>query len=125
MCQVLEVSRSGYYAWLKRLPSQRTQEDEQLTNRIRTIYTRSKGTYGAARIHTELISVGVRLGRKRVARLMKAAHLWGVRRRKYYRTTQRAQKVRPAPDLVKRDSRADGPNQLWLADWLMTIRITH
>ena len=48
MGRVLEVSRSGYYAWLKRLPSQRAQEDEQVTNRIRTIYTRSKGTYGAA-----------------------------------------------------------------------------
>ena len=116
MCAVLEVSRSGYYAWLKRPPSQRTQEDKQLTNRIRTIYTRSKGTYGAARIHAELISVGVRVGRKRVARLMKAAHLRGVSRRKYYRTTQRAQKVRPAPYLVQRDFRADGPNQLWLAD---------
>ena len=77
MCRVLEVSRSGYYAWLKRLPSQGAQEDEQLTNRIRTIYTRSKGTYGAARIHAELISVGVRVGRKRVARLMIAAHLRG------------------------------------------------
>ena len=116
MGRVLEVSRSGYYAWLKRLPSQRTQEDEQLTNRIRTIYTRSKGTYGAVRIHAELISVGVRVGRKRVARLMKAAHLRGVSRRKYYPTTQRAQKVRPAPDLVQPDFRADGPNQLWLAD---------
>ena len=116
MCRVLEVSRSGYYAWLKRLPSQRAQEDEQLTNRIRTIYTRSKGTYGAARIHAELISVGVRVGQKRVARLMKAAHLPGVSRRKYYRTTQRAQKVPPASDLVQPDFRADGPNQFWLAD---------
>ena len=62
MWRVLEVSRSGYYTWLKRPPSQRTQEDEQLTNRIRTIYTHSKGTYGAPRIHAELISVGVRVG---------------------------------------------------------------
>ena len=116
MGRVLEVSRSGYYAWLKRLPSQRAQEDEQVTNRIRTIYTRSKGTYGAARIHAELISVGVRVGQKRVARLMKAAHLRGVSRPKYYPTTQRAQKVPPAPDLVQRDFRTDGPNQLWLAD---------
>ena len=110
MCAVLEVSRSGYHAWLKRPPSQRTQEDEQLTNRIRTIYTRSKGTDGAARIHSELISVGVRVGRKRVAQLMKAAHLRGVSQRKYYPTTQRAQKVRPAPDLVLPDFRADGPD---------------
>ena len=77
MCRVLEVSRIGYYAWLKRPPSQRTQEDEQLTNRIRTIYTGSKGTYGAPRIHAELISVGVRVDRKRVARLMNSCSLAG------------------------------------------------
>ena len=87
-----------------------------MTNRIQTIYTRSKVTYGAPRIHAELISVGVRVGRKRVAGLMKAAHLRGVSRPKYYPTTQRAQKVPPAPDLVQPDFRADGPNQLWLAD---------
>ena len=116
MCTVLEVSLSGYFAWLKRPPSQRTQEDEQLTNRIRTIYTRSKGTYRAARIHAELISVGVRVGQKRVARLMKAAHLRGVSRPKYYPTTQRAQKVPLAPDLVQPDFGVDGPIQLWLAD---------
>ena len=87
-----------------------------MTNHIRTIYTRSNSTYGAPRLHAEQISVGVRVGRKRVARLMKAAHLPGANRRKYYPTTQRAQKAPPAPDLVQRDFRADGPNQLWLAD---------
>ena len=110
------VSTSGYYAWRKRAPSKRAQEDAKLTKRIREIHQRSKGTYGAPRIHAELEAAGVRVGRKRVARLMKAANLRGVCRRKYYRTTQRAKKVRPAPDLVQRNFSADGPNRLWLAD---------
>lgn len=116
MCKVLMVSTSGYYAWRKRAPSKRAQEDAKLTKRIREIHQRSKGTYGAPRIHAELEAAGVRVGRKRVARLMKAANLRGVCRRKYYRTTQRAKKVRPAPDLVQRNFSADGPNRLWLAD---------
>ena len=116
MCKVLMVSTSGYYAWLKRPLSKRAQEDAQLTKRIRKIHQRSKGTYGAPRIHAELAAAGVRVGRKRVARLMKAANLRGVSRRKYYRTTQRAKKVRPAPDLVQRNFSADGPNRLWIAD---------
>ena len=116
MCEVLEVSTSGYYAWLKRPPSQRVQEDTQLTKRIREIHQRSKRTYGAPRIQAELAAAGVQVGRKRVARLMKAANLRGVSRRKFHRTTQRAEKVRPAPDLVQRNFSADGPNRLWIAD---------
>ena len=116
MCKVLMVSTSGYYAWLKRPPSKRAQEDAKLTKRIREIHQHSKGTYGAPRIHAELAAAGVRVGRKRVARLMKAANLRGVSRRKYYRTTQRAKRVRPAPDLVQRNFSADGPNRLWIAD---------
>ena len=116
MCKVLKVSTSGYYAWLKRPPSKRAQEDAKLTKRVREIHQCSKHTYGAPRIHAELAATGVRVGRKRVARLMKAVNLQGVSRRKYYRTTQRAQKVRPAPDLVQRDFSADGPNRLWIAD---------
>jgi putative transposase len=88
MCCVIEVSPSGYYAWLKRPPSKRAQEDTQLTKRIRELHKRSKGTYGAPCIHADLTAEGVRVGRKRVARLMKAANLREVSRRKYYRTTQ-------------------------------------
>jgi putative transposase len=112
----MEVSTSGYYAWLKRPPSQRAQEDAQLTKRIRALHKRSKGTYGAPRIHADLTAEGVRVGRKRVARLLKAANLRGVSRRKYYVTTRRAKQVRPAPDLVQRDFTADGRDRLWVAD---------
>jgi len=112
----MEVSTSGYYAWLKRPPSKRVQEDVKLAKRIRELHKHSKGTYGAPRIHTDLTAEGVRVGRKRVARLMKAANLRGVSRRKYYRTTQRAKKVRPVPDLVQRDFTADDRDRLWVAD---------
>lgn len=116
MCRVLEVSTSGYYAWLKRPPSQRTQEDAKVLKRIREIHHRSKETYGTPRIHAELAAQGIKVGRKRVARLMQAAHLQGVSRRKFYVTTRRAKKGRPAPDRVQRDFSAEGPNRLWVAD---------
>ncbi len=116
MCRVLEVSTSGYYAWLKRSPSRRAQEDETLTQQIKQIHTHSKGTYGAPRIHAALARQGTHVGCKRVARLMQAAGLQGVSRRKRYGTTRRQADARPAPDLVQRDFSAEGPNRLWVAD---------
>jgi putative transposase len=116
MCRVLDVSTSGYYAWRKRQPSKRMQEDRKLIQRIRAIHKRSKGTYGVPRVHAELTEAGIHVGRKRVARLMRAEHLRGVSRRKAPRTTQRKPGARPAPDLVKRNFTAIGPNRLWVAD---------
>ena len=116
MCRVLEVSASGYYAWRKRMMSVRAREDEQLQQRIRTIHLLSRQTYGAPRIHAELQEEGTKIGRKRVARLMKAAHLQGVHRRKFTVTTRRDRSARPAPDLVDRRFSAKGPNVLWVAD---------
>jgi putative transposase len=116
MCRVLSVSRSGYYAWLKRPPSARAQQDERLATRILQIHERSRGTYGTPRIHAELVDEGVHVGRKRVARLMKAAHLAGVSRRRGICTTRRAARAEVAPDLVKRDFTASAPNILWVAD---------
>jgi putative transposase len=116
MCRVLEVSTSGYYAWLKRAPSQRSREDAVLAVRIGWIHLRSRSTYGALRIHAELTDEGVRVGRKRVARLMRAAGLQGVSRRKYRRTNVRQPGAQPAPDLVQRDFAVAGPDRLWVAD---------
>ena len=116
MCRVLEVSTSGYYAWLKRTPSQRAIVDEALTQRIQEIHTWSDGTYGVPRIHAEFADEGIHVGPKRVARLMQAAGLQGVSRRKFVRTTKRNPSARPAPDLVDRDFTAPGPDRLWVAD---------
>ena len=117
MCRVLEVSSSGYYAWLKRDPSARSLADAELLEQIREIYEWSDGTYGSPRIHEELRKAqGIRVGVKRVARLMVNAGLEGVSRRRGTKTTVRGEDARPAPDLVDRDFRATGPDQLWVAD---------
>ena len=116
MCRVLEVSTSGYYAWLKRSPSKRAVADAALTEMISEIHTMSAGAYGAPMIHAELADRGIHVGRKRVARLLKAAGLQGVSRRKGTWTTRRDADSRPAPDLVERDFSEDGPNKLWVAD---------
>lgn len=117
MTRVLEVSPSGYYAWCSRQPSKRAREDAQLTERIRYYHERSRGTYGAPRIHADLREEDhLQIGRKRVARLMREAGLRGISRRKGVRTTKRNPRSRPAPDLVDRRFTAAAPNQLWVAD---------
>ena len=116
MCRVLEVSTSGYYAWRKRQPSRRSQTDKTLTEKIKRIHSRSKGTYGAPRIHAALAREGVHVGCKRVARLMRTANLQGVSRRKRFGTTQRQPGAQAAPDLVQRDFSAEAPDRLWVAD---------
>lgn len=116
MCRVLGVSRSGYYAWLKRPPSERAKRDAELTEKIEAIHERSRGTYGSPRIHAELRAQGIRVGKKRVARLMREAGLKGVSRRRGIRTTQRREDARPAPDLVERDFEVSAPDELWVAD---------
>ena len=117
MCRVLGVSPSGYYAWLKREPSERSVANAELLERIREIHEWSDGTYGSPRIHEELRKTqGIGVGMKRVARLMVEAGLEGVSRRRGTRTTRRGKDARPAPDLVDRDFGATGPDQLWVAD---------
>ena len=116
MCRLLDVSSSGYYAWRRRAPCARSCADQALTERIQAIHKRSRCTYGVPRVHAELAAEGVRVGRKRVARLMLGAGLAGVSRRKGPRTTQRRKEARPAPDLVNRNFTADAPDRLWVAD---------
>ncbi len=118
MCRVLEVSTSGYYAWLERKPSDRAVANQKLTTAIKAIHGESHGTYGALRIHAELVEGErkMKVGRHRVARLMRAAGVVGVSRRREPTTTRRAPDARPAPDLVDRDFTAGGPNRLWVAD---------
>ena len=117
MCRVLRVSRSGYYAWLKREPSPRSRANERLSATIEAIHQASRGTYGAPRVHAELcVGQGRHVGHNRVARLMVAAGLRGVCRRRQVRTTQREEPAARLPDLVDRDFTAQGPDRLWVAD---------
>jgi putative transposase len=115
MCRILGVSPSGYYAWTKRQPSRRARTDAALVAEIRAAHEASRGTYGAPRIHVDLAVKGIRVGRKRVTRLMSAAGLVGASRRKFVRTTIKGSD-RQAPDLVDRNFAAERPNLLWVAD---------
>ncbi len=117
LCRVLRVSRSGYYEWKDRPPSNRDRENATLTERIREIHQRSRETYGYPRVHAELRALGVRCNRKRVARLMRKDGLRGCtrgRRRKH--TTRQDPLAIPAPDLVDRNFCAPAPDRLWTAD---------
>lgn len=115
MSRLLGVSASGFYASTKRPPSRRCQTDAVLTAKIRAAHAGSNGTYGVPRIHAELAEQGMCVGRKRVARLMRAAELAGVSRRRFVTTTVKGG-GRQAPDLVDRNFTADKPNMLWVAD---------
>jgi putative transposase len=116
MCRVLRVSPSGYYAWRQRGPSARARTDAALLADLRAYHERSDGTYGAPRLLEDLREVGVRVGRKRIARLLRGAGLVGVSRRRGVRTTRRGPTETPAADLVQRNFTATTPNQLWVAD---------
>jgi putative transposase len=96
VCRVLGVSASGYYAWQSRPLSARAQADCGLLEQIRAIHERSRGTYGAPRVHAELAAQGIRIGRKTIAHLMQAAGLVGVSRRAFVTTTRRDPAARPA-----------------------------
>jgi putative transposase len=113
---VLRVSKSGFYARRVRPPSARAVADATLTATIRTMHAGSRGTYGAPRVHAELADAHrVRCGRKRVARLMRAAGLVGVCRRRSVRTTRRDDAA-VSDDLVKRAFTSAAPDRLWVAD---------
>jgi len=117
LCRTLKISRSGYYAWLTRPMCTRRREDLQLTATIASIHRRSKETYGAPMIRAELADEHrLRVGQKRVARLMREAGLRGATlRRRYVPMLPDPTADRPS-DLVDRKFYAEGPNRLWVAD---------
>jgi len=113
-CRVLRISTSGYYEWRGRAPSARATADQALSVQIAAIHAASRGTYGVPRVHAELrLGCGMRCSRKRVARLMRAAKLCGIYRRRW----RRACAMPPVhDDLVQRRFVADAPDRLWLTD---------
>ena len=116
MCRVLGVSRSGFHAWGRRPPSERDQVDARLLDQIRRRHERSRGSYGSRRIFLDLRDDGVRVGKKRVERLMRRDGLSGYVKRRKGTTTIRVQGVRAASDLVGRDFNPAAPNRVWCAD---------
>ena len=116
MCRLLKVSASGFYAWDERPLSARARGDLGLTASIHQIHRRSRGCYGAPNIHAELADDHqILVGKKRVARLMRAAGLQGVMPKRFVATTIRGEETLSV-DLVDRQFKADGPDQLWVAD---------
>jgi transposase InsO family protein len=116
LCRVVGVASSGFYAWLRREPDRRGGEDAGLARRIGAIFEASRRTYGSPRVHAELREDGVRIGRGRVARLMREAGLVVVRRRRVPRTTDSRHDHPVAPNLLGRRFAADRPDAVWLAD---------
>lgn len=116
LCRVLQVSRSGYYAWCRRGTSGRAQADAVLSAKIASAHERSRRTYGAPRVHAELRAHGHRVGRKRVARLMRRAGLVGITRRRYRCTTDSRHEHDVAANLVRREFDVTEPNRVWVAD---------
>ena len=119
LCRVLGMAPSTYYYHRARLdqPVRRREQDRQLLEEITAIWVDSRCTYGAPRVHAQLARQGIRVGRKRVERLMREAGLRGAYRSRYFRTTESDPSARVAPDLVDRHFHATAPNQLWVADF--------
>jgi len=116
MCDWLEVSRSGYYAWRQQVPSQRSLDDAALIEVMRHLHARARGNPGVRRLWGDLVAVGYRVSKKRVWRLMKAAGLRGRHPRAWKRTTIGGDDPVPAPDLVGRAFHAERPNEKWCGD---------
>jgi transposase InsO family protein len=117
-CELMEVSRSAYYQHARGEQSQRDRVDQTLTEQILAVHEQSKGTYGAPRVHAELVDAGLRHGRKRVARLMRAAGLHGRCPRRWRATTIADPVASVRPDLVQRDFATDPAaiNTRWCGD---------
>lgn len=116
MCRVLGVSRPGYYAWARRPECARVSADRVLARQIRGIWQARRRAYGSPRLHAQLRREGVRVGRKRVERVMRVHGIAARHGRRARGVTVRVRGVRPAPDLVGREFTAKRPNQLWFAD---------
>ena len=116
MCEVLKVSRSGYYAWLSRGESEGSKENRRLLTEIRMVHERSRKTYGSPRVTAELHAQGVGSGENRVARLMRLNGIRAKRRRKYRATTNSKHNLPVAPNLLAREFTVDRPNAVWVSD---------
>jgi len=115
ICELLGVSRSGFYAWKKRKPSQREQINQALIDHIRRIHRMSRKAYGSPRVYAQLKKQGVSCNQKTVARLMRQDGLKGQRKYRKVITTNSNHKFPIASNVLNREFTADGPNQKWVA----------
>ena len=116
MCYCLEVSKSGYYTWLNRVPSKRSLSNERLLHAIRVVHRKSRKNYGSRRVTHELKSQGVTCDQNRVARLMKEHGIKAKRSRKFKATTNSKHRFPVAPNLLKQEFRTERPDAVWVVD---------
>ena len=116
LCVMLRISRSGYYVWKRRQPSQREQNNQALIDHIRRIYKLSRKTYGSPRVCAQLKKQGYPCNKKRVARLMRQDGLKGQRKYRKVITTNSKHNFPVAPNVLNREFQAEKPNQKWVAD---------
>jgi transposase InsO family protein len=116
LCRLLQVARSGFYAWRTRPESQRSRMDKQLTIEVRSVFEANRRTYGSPRVYRELQTKGKPVGRHRVARLMRAEGLQARKRRRFVATTNSDHTLAVAPNLINRQFQAAAPNQVWVGD---------
>lgn len=116
MCQVLQVSRSGYYAWRRRPPSARKMANEELVRQIKVIHQEIDESYGSPRVYRELRSLDISCSENRVARLMRQHDIRAKQSRRFRVTTQRNKKHLYAPNLLRHEPSPSRPDQIWLAD---------
>lgn len=116
MCRVLQVSTSGYYAWLQRKPSEREQRRAVLTDKVKAAHAGSRGTYGSPRVTKKLRKSGEKVSTKTVAKIMQESELAARRKRRFKATTDSRHTKRIADNLLQRDFTADAPNRVWVTD---------
>ena len=116
LCRVLDVERSGFYAWRSREESDHAIDDRRLAVEVRAVFQESKRRYGSPRVHRELRTLGVKIGRHRVARLMREQKLQARRRRKFVRTTDSKHTMPTPKNLVKRQFDVKEPDLVWAGD---------
>ena len=116
LCDLLEVSTSGYYAWRDRPLSSRAIKNQQLITKLHCFYQASFRTYGAPRLHEDLLDSGERLSRNRVARLMRQANIKAKTAKRFVITTHSKNTLVPAPDLIQRQFSAQKKDVAWVTD---------
>ena len=116
MCRAVGVSRAGYYAWRRRPPSARALEDQRLLKAARAVHKETRRAYGYPRMHRELRARGHRVGRHRVARLMRTHGLQGRVRRRFVTTTKASAEHSAEPNILNREFAVERPNAVWVGD---------
>lgn len=116
LCELLGVSRSGFHAWQHRPRSARQCSDAHLATQVAAVHKRSRGTYGSPRVHAELKAKGVRVGKKRIARLMQENGIKARCKRRFRKTTDSKHTSPIAPNILAREFEAPAPNRVWVTD---------